>query len=134
MTECYLDASALVKLATREIETDALREHLALYSTRATSRLATVEVPRALARKGPQSVAVGGAPVAETLEGLIVIELDQAIAFAAAALEPPSLRSLDAIHLASALCIGDDLGAFITYDIRLADAARAAGLEVIAPA
>lgn len=134
MSACYLDASALVKLATREVETDALRDHLPRYSSRATSRLTAVEVPRALARRGPESVAVGGDPVAETLEGVMVVELDDAIASAAAALGPPSLRSLDAIHLASALSIGDELEAFITYDRRQADAAQAAGLSVVAPA
>jgi len=131
---CYLDASALVKLVTREVETDALRDHLLRYSSRATSRVAAVEVPRALARRGAESVSVGGEAVAEALDGLMVVELDEAIASAAANLEPVSLRSLDAIHLASALAIRDDLDALITYDLRLADAARAAGLTVIAPA
>ena len=52
----------------------------------------------------------------------------------AAALDPVALRSLDAVHLASAMSIGDDLDAMITYDVRLADAARAVGLIVVAPA
>ena len=134
MSACYLDASALVKLATREVETDALREHLVRYPTRATSRLATVEVPRALARKGPDSFAAGGEAVAETLEGVILIEFDEGIANTAAALDPPSLRSLDSIHVASALSLGGELEAFITYDTRLAAVARTAGLTVVAPA
>lgn len=134
MSGCYLDASALVKLATREVETDVLRQHLARYSTHITSRLAAVEVPRALARKGPDSVAIGADPVAGTLEGMLLVELDEAIANAAAAMDPPSLRSLDSIHLASALSMGDELEALITYDARLADAARALGLTVVSPA
>lgn len=134
MSLCYLDASALVKLATREIETDALRDHLSRYSGHATSRLAAVELPRALARRGSASVSVGSDTVAATLEGLTVLELDAAIAETAASLAPPSLRSLDAIHLASALSMGSELDAVITYDLRLADVARAAGLIVVAPA
>lgn len=59
--------------------------------------------------------------------------LDEQIAAAAAALSPPALRALDAIHPASAMSIGVDLDALITYDVRLADAARAAGLTVVAP-
>ena len=133
MRGCYLDASALVKLAIREAETDALRDQLLGYATRATSRLAAVEVPRALVRRGSESVALGGDAVAAALEGIIVVELDEAIASVAASLEPASLRSLDAIHLATALAMGDELEALITYDDRLADAARAAGLAVIAP-
>jgi predicted nucleic acid-binding protein len=63
-----------------------------------------------------------------------IVELDEAIASTAAGIDPPQLRSLDAIHLAAALAIGDDLEAFICYDARLADAARAAGLTVVVPA
>ena len=133
MSRCYLDASALVKLATREDETDALLAHLSRYSGRTTSRLAAVEVRRALVRRGPESVAIGGDAIRGAFEGIMIIELDEAIASAAGDLEPDSLRSLDAIHLASALSIHDELDAFVTYDRRLADAAQAAGLAVIAP-
>ncbi|MDQ3148352.1 MAG: type II toxin-antitoxin system VapC family toxin [Chloroflexota bacterium] len=132
MRACYLDASALVKLATLESETAALREHLASYSQRSTSRLAMVEVPRALTRKGTDGAGVEALHV--VFEGIVVINLDEGIAAIAAALSPGSLRSLDAIHLASAISIGQELDAFITYDIRLADAARAAGLTVVIPA
>ena len=134
MTACYLDASAIVKLAALEPETDALREHVGRYDSRITSRIATVEVPRALARRGAESVAVGLEPIREVLANLQLVELDESIAARAAELGPPSLRSLDAIHLASALAIGEELAALVTYDVRLADAARASGLEVVAPA
>ena len=133
MRTCYLDASALVKLATPEAETDALRAELGTYDVRVTSRLATVEVARALRRRGAASAGLGDA-VAEAFTGLAVVELDEAIAEPAGRIDPPTLRSLDAIHLASALALGSELGAVVTYDTRLADAARAAGLEVIAPA
>ncbi len=132
MRACYLDASALVKLATLESETSALREHLAGYSQRSTSRLATVEVPRALTRKATDGAGVEALHAA--FEGIVVINLDEGIAVIAAALRPGSLRSLDAIHLASAISIGEELDGFITYDVRLADAARAAGLTVVVPA
>jgi predicted nucleic acid-binding protein len=134
LTTCYLDASAIVKLATLEPETDALREQLGRYDNRITSRIATVEVPRALARRGAESVAVGSEPIREVLMNLQLVELDESIAAGAAELGPPGLRSLDAIHLASALAIGEELTALVTYDARLALAARAAGLIVMAPA
>ena len=133
MRSCYLDASALVKLATPEAETDALRAALAAYDARVTSRLATVEVARALRRRGAASAELGDA-VAEAFTGLAIVELDEAIAEPAGRIDPPTLRSLDAVHLASALALGSELGAVVTYDGRLADAARAAGREVIAPA
>ena len=133
MRVCYLDASALVKLATPEAQTEALRDDLEHYDTRLTNRLAMVEVARALLRRGVASAALGDA-VAEALTGLAIIELDRAIAEAAGGLAPPHLWSLDAIHLASALAVREELEAVITYDARLADAARAAGLKVVAPA
>ena len=133
MRTCYLDASALVKLATPEAETDALRAELDTYDVRVTSRLATVEVARALRRRGAASAGLGDA-VAEAFTGLAIVELDEAIAEPAGRMDPATLRSLDAIHLASALALGSELGAVVTYDTRLADAARDAGLEVVAPA
>lgn len=133
MRTCYLDASALVKLATPEAETDALRAALDTYDARVTNRLATVEVARALHRRGVES-AMLTADVSEALSGLAITELNPAIAETAGRLGPPTLRSLDAIHLASALALETELVALVTYDARLADAARAAGLEVIAPA
>jgi predicted nucleic acid-binding protein len=133
VTVCYLDASALVKLATRETESDALRRELTGYSDRLTSRLATVEVPRALARRGPETAASANDDVAQALEAVTVIEIDEELASVAAGLEPGTLRSLDAIHLASALALGEELEAFVTYDTRLGKAARAAGLNVVMP-
>lgn len=131
---CYLDASALVKLATDEVETQALRARLEGVSVRVTSRVATTEVPRALARKGPESVRLADQPLEFALKGVALVEFTAQIASRAADLLPVTLRTLDAIHLASALSVGDELDALITYDNRLADAARAAGLNVVAPA
>ena len=133
MSSCYLDASAIVKLATAEAETQALRAHLAQHQHLITSRLATVEVPRALKRRGPESEASAAEPMREVLDHLQVVELDAGIAMIVAVLAPPTLRSLDAIHLASALAIGEELTEVVTYDLRLAAAARSAGLEVRSP-
>jgi predicted nucleic acid-binding protein len=134
VSSCYLDASAIVKLATAEAETPALRAHLAQHRHLITSRLATVEVPRALKRRGAESEAAGADAVRDVLELLELVELDEDVARLAPTLSPPTLRSLDAVHLASALAIGEELTEFITYDARLAAAARGAGLEVRAPA
>lgn len=127
---CYLDSSALVKLVVREPETDPLLAFLRMQPRQVTSRVATVEVPRAVARRGP----AGWQTAADVLASLDLVELDGALALAAAAVEPVSLRTLDAIHLATALALRDDLAAVVSYDHRLVDAARAAGLPVVSPA
>lgn len=62
------------------------------------------------------------------------MELDEEIRRRAAALGPAELGTLDAIHLATALTLGDDLGALCAYDTRLLDAAAATGVDVVAPA
>lgn len=134
MSAIYLDSSAIVKLATEEAESDALRSYIAQHTTRLTSRVATVEVQRALARKGAASVAGAGELVTEVLKAISVIELDEEISVRAASLRPPTLRTWDAIHLASAITMGSELVEVITYDSRFADAAQAAGLAVSAPA
>jgi uncharacterized protein len=131
---CYLDASAIVKLATDEPESVALRSWLEERSWLLTNRISTVEVARAIGRKGGRSAERGRSAVRDAFAIVAVAELDPAIASRAADLRHPALRALDAIHLATALAIGDEVSAFVTYDGRLADAARAAGLEVAAPA
>jgi predicted nucleic acid-binding protein len=123
----YLDSSALVKLIVPERETHALRERLALTPERASSRLAVVELTRALRRlNAPGEVRRRAAAV---LERIGLIQVDQAILDLASELEPPTLRSLDAIHLATALRLGPDLDALVTYDALLARAARDHGLQ-----
>ena len=127
----YADASALVKLVLREPESDALRDYLIALPDPATSRVSFVEVHRAMVRAG-----AGPEPDAlvAVWERTVFIELEASIADSAARIGPSTLRSLDALHLASALALADDVESFITYDTRLADAARAAGLTVVAPA
>jgi predicted nucleic acid-binding protein len=126
----YLDASAAVKLIVRERESASVRRFLAGQVTRVSSRVLAVEVIRAVARASPASL-----DQARSLLGVMeFVELDEEIAGRAAGLQPAGLRSLDAIHLASALSLADELDAFITYDARQADAAEALGLTVAAPA
>lgn len=126
----YLDASAAVKLVVSEQESASVRRFVAGQVTRVSSRVLAVELVRAVARASSASLD----QARSLLEVMEFVELDVEIAERAARLEPVGLRSLDAIHLASALVLGDELDAFITYDARQADAARALGLTVEAPA
>lgn len=130
MRRSYVDASALVKLVVREAESDAVRDFLMAQPSPLTSRIATVEVRRAIGRamEAPHEEAL--AAVWDRIE---IIELDAAIADSAALIAPRTIRSLDAIHLASALALADELDAFVTYDVRLAEAAAASGLTVVSP-
>jgi predicted nucleic acid-binding protein len=128
----YLDSSALVKLVVREPESSALVELLREHGERASSTLALTEVPRALRRAGFGRAERRRART--VLGGVALIDVDRRILSAAAVLEPPMLRTLDAIHLATALILGDDLTALVTYDRRLAEAAGRSHVEVLAPA
>jgi predicted nucleic acid-binding protein len=127
----YLDSSALLKLLHQEAESAALTDWL---SARAgtpvvSSALANVEVTRACRRVNPEAL-----PAAKTLlAGLDIIPLTGAVIDEAGNVGETTLRSLDAIHLASALSIRSDLSSFIAYDHRLCDAATAAGLELVTP-
>jgi uncharacterized protein len=67
------------------------------------------------------------------VDALTLIRVDEDILDRAARLPPATLRTLDAIHLASALALGEALGSVVTYDVRLGEAAREAGLDVVAP-
>ena len=125
----YVDASALAKLIVDEAEGDALRAFLAPIARQATSIVGRVEVERTVARRAPARLD----HVAGLLDDLVIVGLGPAIAAAAAAIGPPTLRTLDAIHLASAAALAADLEAFVTYDRRLADAARALGMPVASP-
>ena len=125
----YVDASALAKLIVDEAEGDALRAFLAPIARQATSIVGRVEVERTVARRAPARLD----HVAGLLDDLVIVGLGPAIAAAAAEIGPPTLRTLDAIHLASAAALAADLEAFVTYDRRLADAARALGMPVASP-
>ncbi len=129
----YLDSSALVKLVQREGESNALRRFLRRHRTdgRVTSALARVEVVRAVSGGGPAAVAHARRQLARVDQ----INLERSLLEDASTLAPGSvLRSLDAIHLASARSIGVALRAVITYDHRMTGAAVAVGLVVESPA
>jgi hypothetical protein len=126
----YLDTSAFLKLVVRESESHALLTALVRWPDRASASLLRTEAVRTLRRAG-QEAAVG--PARRLFEGMLLVRLDEPLLDRAGELNPQGLRSLDAIHLAAALALGPDLGVFLTYDSRLADAARAVGLAVAAP-
>jgi hypothetical protein len=136
----YLDSSAIVKLIAVEPESAALDSWLA--STDAepvTSQFALAEVARALGRRdlptAASSVAMlGGLAVRAGARAIRAFPATPEVLVAAGTLGPPSARSLDAVHVATALALGPSLAAFLTYDSRQADAARAHGLAVRAPA
>ena len=129
MTVTFIDSSAIVKLIIREEETRALKRWLA-HRDLISSSIARTEVPRAVWRTG---VKANEPSVRDVLDRIQLLAADEACLDEAAALAPASLGSLDAIHLASALMLGVDVDAFVTYDRSLARAARVAGLMVEAP-
>lgn len=125
MPALYLDSSALVKLVRPEPETGALRAELQKWPDQTTSVVGEVEVARAAARAGASAEAV--------LAQLWLLELDERVRRMAHGIGSSALRSLDAIHLATALSLSEDLGAFCCYDDRLRADAEAAGLTVLSP-
>ena len=127
----YLDASAIVKLVKAERESDALISSLAQWPDRVTVAMARVEVHRALWRMGASRAEHARAD--SVLDGLVLIRIDAVILARAASFKDRNLRTLDAIHLATALTLGDDPDAFITYDARLARAAERERLPVLHP-
>ncbi|TDO67660.1 hypothetical protein EV651_103573 [Kribbella sp. VKM Ac-2571] len=127
----YLDSAAIVKLVHAESGSHALRQWL---DERAevgwvSSVLAEIESFRALARHVPEAVS----RLPRVLDLIDLRELDAGARILAQTVRPATVRSLDAIHLATALRV-QPLTSFVTYDKRLADAARIAGLTVDAPA
>jgi uncharacterized protein len=128
----YLDSSAIVKLVQREAESDALRRFLRRHrdDRRVTSALARVEVVRAILDGGPAALAHARRQLARVDE----ITLDSDLLETAATIAPGErLRSLDAIHLASAQMLAPDLRAVVTYDQRMAAAGHALGITIEAP-
>lgn len=128
----YLDSSALVKLVLPEAETDALLAVLGDEPASASSVVAAVEVPRAARRVSEDPAVLERAE--RVIASIDLIVLGSEVRALAARLAPSSLRSLDAVHLASALSMRDHFDSFIAYDQRLCEAASRAGLEVASPA
>jgi predicted nucleic acid-binding protein len=124
----YLDSSALVKLIAHEPETADLRVELARWPRRVSSLLAAIEVTRTARRLG--ALATPLAP--RVLAGLQLLAIDP-IAPTAMQIGSTLLRSLDAIHLATADSIRAELAVLITYDHRMLADAQALGLPALAP-
>ena len=131
----YLDSAAIVKLVRQEAYSADLVSWLNAHADvpLVSSALVEVEVPRALRRSAPQALI--GVPA--TVGRLFRLEIDSTIRATAAAYAEPTLRSLDAIHLATAQVLTNESGttliAFVTYDRRLLDNAKAAGLPTASP-
>jgi uncharacterized protein len=135
----YLDTSAILKLLRRETETDALLDHLDAHSQAdlITSALATVETARALTALGEVELANRAVRRSDRIDiggGVIVaVSLSPRVLDLARTLPPAVLRSLDAIHLATAKLAADSLYHIITYDKRMLVAAEAAELSTASP-
>jgi uncharacterized protein len=132
LTAAYLDASALVKLMRPEPETDALIEALSSWPVRLASEIVVVELACTARRLGGGELLDRAEAIAEGLDLLPFSTMIRERA-AAAAFNPPQ-RALDAIHLATALQLGDDLDVLIAYDDQLCRAADGYGLQVRSPA
>lgn len=113
-----------------EPETHALRRSLAEWQGRASSELARVELTRVARRHQHAELGL----VTRVLASVSLVPMTSEILDLAERIEPVDVRSLDAIHVATALSLGADLGALVTYDRRMQVAARAAGVTVLVPA
>ncbi len=126
----YIDTSALVKLVSVERETAAIHEWVAANSPElVSSQLMQTELLRAVGR----SRAAAESSIVDGLDAIDLLPATAAIFESAGRLSPTDLRSLDAIHLATALDLADDCDGIITYDTRLTEASHAHGLTVLAP-
>ena len=118
-----------MKLAVEEAESRALLAFLSGAGQRVTSIVGEIETVRVCRRAG-----IPVEKVDEVRNGVALVHLEDEVRLLAATIPPTTLRTLDAIHLATAVSLSPDLDALVTYDLHLAEAARAAGLTVAAPA
>ena len=125
----YLDSSAIVKLAVAEAESAALRRFLPGRAPLVSSALARTEVARALLPIGAAAVKRG----LDVLRRVDLIRISDRILADAGALEPPQLRLLDAIHLATVQQLGPSVSLVVTYDDRISGAAADLGFSTLAP-
>ena len=125
----YIDSSAFVKLIAEESETAALRLELDRWARLASCSLLVAEVTRTVLRAAPALL-----PVASRLLAAVdLIAVTRPRLQQAGQLQPPQLRTLDALHLVSAMAVGARLGVLVTYDRRIASAAQWHGVSVVAP-
>lgn len=125
----YLESSAAVKLIIDEAEGPALRRWLAAWPWRVSSELTAIELVRVVRRQKPHAIA----QVDTALSLVSLRPVTDDVIILAGLVEPTTLKTLDAIHLATAVMLREAIGCFVTYDERLAAAARAVGLPVAAP-
>ena len=130
MTSVYADASALVKLALLEAESEALVRALDGVSHVLTSTVGRIELERAIRKSDVED---HERVIDDVLDEVDVVPMHVAVAGTAGAVRPPSLRTLDAIHLATMLSLRDDIAVAYIYDERLAAAAAEYGIPVSAP-
>lgn len=124
----YVDSSALVRLVLNEVGWEALAASLdgnRMYS----SELTTIETIRSVARHRPDAVV----RAREWLERVDLLRISPSVVNTASTLTPETLRSLDAIHVATALELSDELEFLVSYDVRMLEAASAHGISVASP-
>jgi predicted nucleic acid-binding protein len=125
----YLDSSAIVKLVVRETESKALIQYLRGRRPLVSSALARTEVARAVLPLGVRAIQRSH----EVLDRVELIRVSDRILTLAGTILPPEVRSLDAIHLATATLLGPSVRAIVTYDARMSAVARSLGMTVSAP-
>jgi hypothetical protein len=125
----YLDSSAIVKLIVKEQESTALRRYLRGRQALVSSALARTEVKRAVLHLGVPAMQRAD----DVLNRIELVRLNNAVLNAAGVMKPDELRSLDAIHLATAALFESTLSDLVTYDARMATAAQAHGWAVATP-
>jgi len=126
----YMDTSALVKLVAREDQSADIRQFLNQPSAQVvSSQITEIELLRAIARHDEGLTNLGLEILAQT----VLLPMTTSMRLRASYLKPEPLRSLDAIHVATALEIQSDLEYFVTYDKRLLEAASSVGLRVVSP-
>jgi len=129
MPATYLDPSAIVKLVIAESESTALRRHLRRRRPLVSSALARTEVLRALVGEGDDGLARGR----EVLASLDLIRVSDRVLNDAVRLLPADVRSLDAIHLATAQLLNSELDQIVSYDDRMLRAADQLGMRTARP-
>lgn len=127
----YLDTSAAAKLVLVEQGSSALRRWLEPRDGRlCSSDILRTELQRVVRREAPEQLGQARA----VLDTLSLVRLSRETWERAAGLMPVQLRTLDALHLAAAMEMGDELEGIVTYDDRLAEGAAANGIRVVSPA
>ena len=129
MATLYVDTSALGRVLLGEPDAATIVDELAGFDHLVASRLTRVELRRLADRQGAVAYAD------DLLRGIALLPVDETILAAAETIPPPTVATLDAIHLATAVRLdaAGALDAVMTYDARLADGARHHGLAVVAP-